>query len=167
MVKAPHSDEFKRIAVQKFFSRGNRSIKDLAQELGIGKSTLRTWVNLYNNCATTTGMTTSNKRPQDWTPEQRIKACFAYYALASEKQGEFLRKKGLHSAHLEEWRTLCVQALAAPGSTVAKTELSEASRKIKELESDLARKNKALAETSALLILKKKADLIWGKEEEK
>jgi len=38
--------------------------------------------------------------------------------------------------------------------------------KNKKLESELRRKDKALAEASALLILKKKANLIWGESED-
>ena len=40
--------------------------------------------------------------------------------------------------------------------------MSELRARNKELERDLNRKDKALAETTALLVLKKKADLIWG-----
>ena len=167
MTKIRHSEEFKRTAVQKYFSRGNSDFQSLAAELNVAKSTLWGWVNLYKNCATTTSMTTSAKRPQDWSPEQRIRACFEYEGLNAEQQGEFLRREGLHSSRIKEWRTLCLQALSKQASTVSKLELNEAHRKIKELERDLARKNSALAESSALLILKKKADLIWGSEEEK
>lgn len=47
----------------------------------------------------------------------------------------------------------------------SRAEMSELKAKIKELDRDLNRKNKALAETTALLVLKKKADLLWGNGE--
>lgn len=166
MVKSGYSEEFKRVAVQKYLSRGNRQVIDLATDLGVGTTTLWKWVKLYKNGATSTNMKELNKRPQDWSAEEKIRACFEYEGLETDKQGEFLRREGLHSNHLQEWKELWRQALSIQGNnTASRAELNEANRKIKELERDLSRKNSALAETSALLILKKKADLIWGSEE--
>jgi len=113
-------------------------------------------------------MKDTSKRPQDWTPDEKIQACFDYENLTTEQQGAFLRSKGLHSSHLLEWKKLCVSALSSKANDSApRHELNDAHRKIKELEGDLLRKDRALAETTALLVLKKKADLIWGGEEPK
>ena len=168
MASPSYSADFKRAAVQKYFNRGNRTLPALAAEIGVSKSALREWVILYKKYPTTTHMNTSSERPQDWTPEQKLKACREYENLTIDQQGEFLRRKGLHSNHIQEWQKLCLQALSTKNTnTASKTDLNDAQRKIKELELDLARKNHALAETSALLILKKKADLIWGSEDAK
>ena len=43
---------------------------------------------------------------------------------------------------------------------------SPEARRIRELEKELRRKDKALAETAALLVLKKKANAIWGDEDD-
>ena len=50
--------------------------------------------------------------------------------------------------------------------TKASKELREERKKNERLEKELARKDKALAETAALLVLRKKANAIWGTEEE-
>ena len=166
MVQPAYTREFKASAVQKCLTRGNRSIETLASELGTSKSSLWKWVEEYKKPVTIAGMKESNKRPQDWSSGEKIRACFEFESLSLEQQGEFLRRQGLHSDNLTAWKNLCLEALAINGSqTASRCELNDANRKIKELERDLNRKNRALAETSALLILKKKADLNWGIEE--
>jgi hypothetical protein len=88
--------------------------------------------------------------------------------LSEEERGAFLRRSGLHSDNLAEWKRTCVDALlSSREERASRVEVAEANRRIKELERELSRKDKALAEASALLILKKKADLIWGTTLEK
>jgi hypothetical protein len=83
--------------------------------------------------------------------------------------GEFLRRKGVHEAQLVEWRTQVTQgaiaALQGPSRRDRKAANLEA-RRVRDLERELARKEKALAEAAALLILKKKAQEIWGDEDD-
>ena len=168
MVQATYSVEFKKMAVQKYFSRGNRSLEDISQEMDLPKSTLYGWIKKYKKYAINTDMKNTAKRPQDWATDEKIKACFDYENLAIEQQGAFLRHHGLHSSHLVEWKRLCVSALSSKGNNnVPGSELNDAHRRIKDLERDLLRKDRALAETTALLVLKKKADLIWGNEDQK
>jgi transposase len=164
MLDRRYTEEFKKVAVQKYFSKGNRSLLDLCKEIGISRSSLRIWVQQYKKYANNSGMKDIPKRPQDWTAAEKIRALFEYENLSLEKQGEFLRSNGLHSSHVLEWKKLCISSLS---SKVNNTEVIEANRKIKELERDLSRKDKALSETAALLVLKKKADLIWGIEDPK
>ncbi len=74
-----------------------------------------------------------------------------------------MRTEGLHTQHLENWRNQFKMSLI-PGrkSATDRDELIKNRLRIKELEKDLGRKDRALAEATALLILKKKAELIWG-----
>ena len=168
MVQASYSVEFKKVAVQKYFSRGNRSLEDISTEIVVAKSTIYWWVQKHKKYAINANVKDIPKRPQDWAPDAKVQACFDYENLSAEQQGEFLRRKGLHSSHIFEWKKLCISALSSKRSdNVYRGELSDAHQKIKELERDLLRKDRALAETAALLVLKKKADLIWGSEEPK
>jgi transposase-like protein len=75
----------------------------------------------------------------------------------------FLRTKGIHAAVLDEWRQ---QALAGLRGTVEASKLQTESKQVRELKRELERKDKALAETAALLVLKKKAQAIWGDEDD-
>jgi hypothetical protein len=65
--------------------------------------------------------------------------------------------------HLEQWRREIIEAVDGKGSRRQK---AKDKRRVKELERELRRKEKALAETTALIVLKKKAQLIWGDPEE-
>lgn len=79
--------------------------------------------------------------------------------LEGEELGGFLRSEGIHLAELEQWRRIASQALAGPRRQAP-------SKELRQVKADLARKEKALAETAALLVLKKKVTEIWGDEVE-
>jgi transposase-like protein len=111
-----------------------------------------------------TNTTTKKKRPQDWTPGEKIAAVAEAAGLSDEELGAFLRRKGLHQAQLDAWRTAVVEALTSKPQRPPKS--SPEKRRVRELEKELRRKDKALAETAALLVLKKKAQSIWGDEDE-
>ncbi len=83
--------------------------------------------------------------------------------LSDDELGEFLRRKGLHEAHLEEWRRQTIEALAPRRR---RSKVSPEVKRIRELEKELLRKDKALAEAAALIVLKKKALAIWGDEDD-
>ena len=105
----------------------------------------------------------SNKtRPKNWPAERKLKTVQEYDALLDEDaQGRFLRERGLYSVDITRWREEMLQALGRkPNRKDPKNQ------RIKELESELRRKEKALAETAALLTLKKKARDIWGDSED-
>jgi transposase-like protein len=107
-----------------------------------------------------------HKRPKDWSPEEKLQAVLEASQLSEDELGAFLRKKGIHDIHLQQWRKEMISGLKN-GSThkKAKGKPPEAKR-IKELEKELNRKEKALAEAAALLVLKKKAQAIWGDEDD-
>jgi hypothetical protein len=103
------------------------------------------------------------QRPQDWSPAEKLRVVVESRSLTDEELGAFLRKEGLHQAQVEEWSAIAHSSLlASKGAKKASAE----SKRIRELERDLRRKEKALAEAAALLILKKKAQAIWGDEED-
>ena len=155
------SEEFSRAAVKKFQNRGSRQVLEIAKDLGVTPWSLYKWSRDY---ATEPAMKkTDPRRPQDRSPAEKLKAVIEFESLSADKRGELLRREGLHAEHIEGWKKT-MQAGLEPGnkSDGAKAELSELRARNKELERDLRRKDRALAETTALLVLKKKADLIWG-----
>lgn len=163
MEKQRYSPEFKKAAVEKFLIRGSRPVAAIVEELGIPYQTLWHW---KNDFAKVDGMKKSS-RPQDRSSAEKLKVLIEYEATAVERRGELLRRLGVHREHVEAWAEQVHTALrfGALGKHVARSERAEDRRRIKELEKDLRRKDSALAETTALLVLKKKADLIWGTEE--
>ena len=140
------------------------SAVELSQEVGIPQQTLSRWVKEYAILGGNGGGKMKGKRPEDWTAEEKLKAIVEYENLDEEQKGKYLREKGLHSIHLERWQQEFVEAYV---SVKKKTRGRDPRQKrIKELEKDLRRKEKALAETAALLVLKKKAQAIWGDPED-
>ena len=104
----------------------------------------------------------NTKRPENWPAEQKLKTVQEYDALPDEQsQGRFLRERGLYSVDIQRWREEMLQALGRkPDRKDPKNQ------RIKELESELRRKEKALAETAALLTLKEEAHDIWADSED-
>ena len=85
-----------------------------------------------------------------------------YEKLNEQDKGKYLREKGLHSVNIQQWEQQIIEGL--DGRKSRKKDPRD--KKIKALEWELARKEKALAETAALLVLKKKAQEIWGDPED-
>jgi hypothetical protein len=141
----------------------------LAEETGIPQPTLSRWLRGAASIPvvsrpkfpppSSASPSPAAKRPQDWSALERAQVVVEAGELTEAELGEFLRRRGLHREQLEEWRTALEEALTKPRSGNRPT--SEGKR-IKELERELARKEKALAEAAALLILKKKMEQYWA-----
>jgi transposase len=154
-----YSEEFKKSAVQKFHNRGSRNVAAVCSELGVSGSCLYKWVESHGKDS---GMK-KPRSPQDWSATEKLKAVIEFEGLPPEKQGEFLRTQGLHTDHIATWKKSMQAGLEpASRSPSERAAMSELKAENKELKRDLHRKDRALAETTALLVLKKKADLIWG-----
>jgi hypothetical protein len=152
------------------------SATQLAGETGVAQATLSRWLKVagtvapkmaHRNKQKTTP--TSTKRPHDLTAEQKVALVLEAAAVPEADLGAFLRRKGVHEAQLAEWRQQVTQgavaALRGPSKGDRKAANVEA-RRVRDLERELARKEKALAEAAALLVLKKKAQSIWGDEDD-
>jgi hypothetical protein len=103
-----------------------------------------------------------SRRPQDWSASEKFRAVLETNDLPEDELGEFLRSKGLHDAHLQEWRE---QAEAALDKNVS-TPDGKLKKEVKRLNREVRRKDKALAETAALLVLSKKLRALWEDEGE-
>jgi transposase len=108
-------------------------------------------------------MPRSKKRPQDFTADEKFQVVLEFESLSEENRGKFLRTNGLHSGTIESWKQTMQKSLVS--SKKSSKSNSEEKQKIRELERELNQKNKVIAETTALLVLKKKANSIWGTEE--
>lgn len=157
-----YPEEFKLKMVEKLAHPGGPSAQALAQETGVSQTTLSRWL---RQAGRVHGMgKKKSKRPGDWTAPEKLQVVLEAEGLSDEELGAFLRRKGLHQAHLERWRAAMHSALEGPSKK--RSGRSKEVRKIRELEKELRRKEKALAEASALLLLKKKAQALWGDEDD-
>ena len=103
-------------------------------------------------------------RPDDLPPVEKFRLVMEAARLSEEELGELLRRNGLHEAQLEEGRKKMEEALAGPKK--GRRRKSPEAKRVEQLERELNRKDKALAEVTALLVLKKKLDALLGDEDE-
>jgi transposase-like protein len=162
-VSQQRTEEFRRAAVEKFHSRGSRTVEEVGRVLGVSSWSLYQWSKRYGN----DDRMNNNRRPADRSAQEKLKAVIEFEGLEGDQRGEYLRRQGLHSDHIGAWKQHMEAGLQSGGGghEATRTERAQDKKKIKELEKELHRKDRALAETTALLVLKKKADLIWGSGE--
>ena len=157
-----YSNTFKETMVRRMTGPNAQSATSLASEFGIPQTTLSRWLRRYGTVDAGSKPMNAKKRPNNWRAEKKLEMLQEYDGLTDEEaRGRFLREKGLHSVDIERWRE---EILAALKQKPKRTDPRD--RHIKELEKELDRKEKALAETAALLTLKKNAQRIWGDDED-
>ncbi len=159
-----YSVEFREKVIEEGLHSG-KSLRVLAEENGIGYSALGKWLRDYRNSGVR-ALVKKEKRPQDWSVEERFAALLETAQLSEEEVGRWCREHGVHTHQLSRWRQ---DAMAGTDGKMAMTEQAETRRLREEnrsLKKELRRKDKALAETAALLVLKKKAEAIWGEPED-
>jgi transposase len=163
-----YPETFKQQMVRRLSGPGAISANALSKEVDVAQTTLSQWLREATKIGSMSKKKTSKpRRPQDWTAEEKLQAVMEASGLSEEELGAFLRSKGLHEAQLEQWRRkvseAASEALSRGGGSKART---AGSRRIRELERELRRKDKALAEAAALLVLKKKLAALWEDEDD-
>jgi transposase-like protein len=161
-----YSTERKAAAMQQMMPPHNTPIPELAAETGISAVTLYTW----RKQARVEGIAVpaDGKNPEKWSSEDKFAIVLEAAALNEAELAEYCRQKGLYVEQIEAWRKACLQANAnsAAQAKAQQEQTKQTRRHIKQLEQELRRKDKALAETAALLVLQKKAQAIWGDGED-
>ena len=166
----PYTAAFRNRMVAKLVGPHAMTATDLGHETGLAQATLSRWLKEASKLPPKTPHDydkepVKKKQPQEWTPEEKLQIVLEAASLSEGELGVLLRSKGIHDAILEEWRA---QALAGlRGTQVAsRVQKDRESREMRDLKRELRRKDKALAETAALIILKKKVQEIWGAEDD-
>jgi len=165
-MKKVYSKAFKAKMVQKMAIPGGISGYALAAETGVAQSTLSRWLHETHSVEgmSETKSWKTKKKPR--TSMEKLRLVVEASELSGAEFGAFLRREGVHEADLEEWRTAAAEALGPAKKRARAKQAKSETKRIRHLERDLRRKEKALAEVSALLILKKKVDALWGDEDD-
>lgn len=142
----PYTHEFRVEMVRRMTGPHSVTAKALARESGIAQSTLSVWLRDARSLVPVS--------KKERSPEEKLKLVLSGLGLEGEALGAFLRREGVHEVELRDWRKAMLSGLA--GGRPPPKAMSDA-RRIQQLERDLRRKDKALAEAAALVILKKKA----------
>lgn len=162
-----HSTEFQEQALSKARQRGTRSVQDVANDLNMPVGTLRKWINKSNRkhaVGSPAAQLLEDLPAQSWSPDQRLLALNQTHAMTPTQLHAWCREKGLFEHQLNAWGKAFCNA-TAPESREARAALRELQVKHDGLQRELHRKEKALAEAAALLVLQKKFQALWADEE--
>jgi transposase len=152
---ARYGQAFKDRAVARLLPPESASVEEVAREVGVGAQTLERW---------RSDALSMPARERAWTAPARLEAVIATAAMDEAARSAWCREHGVYPQQLAQWRENATQALAAPEEARASPlQTKQDRRRIKDLERELARKEKALAETAALLVLSRKLEAVFNK----
>jgi transposase len=142
----PYSAALKQRLVARLTGVNAVSAAQLARETGITQQNLSRWLSEARNLPF---VASSNVALCPWTVEQKARIIAQAAALAGDELSRYLENEGVRFTHFRRWR------LALEG---AGEESVGMAKRIGKLERELARKEKALAEAAALLVLRETMD---------
>jgi transposase-like protein len=160
-----YSEEIKEQVVRKMMPPNAMSVAQVSLDTTISQKTLYKWRNQYRKEGKAVPADPSN--PESWSGENKLAVVIETAALNNQELSEYCRRKGLYAEQGARWREAAIagnESHSVHNKTDQRTLLNERN-KSRNLEKDLRRKEKALAEAAALLILQKKSLSIWGEDE--
>lgn len=161
-----YSPEFKEAMLRRMLPPNNESIKKIAKEEGLSEQTLRNWRDKARKEGYAAPGTDAS--PDDWSTQDKFLIVVETASLNESELAEYARKKGLYVEQIKAWKDACMNANGGIAKEAARLnrELKDSQKERKMLEKELQRKEKALAEAAALLVLSKKANAIWEDPED-
>lgn len=161
-----HNKEMKHKILQRMMPPNNESVSQIARDSGLSETTLYKWKKAAR--AQGIAMPGGEMETERWSTRDKFSIVVETATLSEIELSEYCRAKGLYVEQVEAWRDACMQANGgvAEQATKLQKELRTKEQEVKALSRELQRKESALAETAALLVLRKKAQAIWGDQEE-
>ncbi len=161
-----YSKELKQSIVAKMLPPNNQSLSQIQQETGIPEGTLKKWrMELRDKgFAAPAG----EQKTDQWSTRDKFLIVVETATLSEIEIAEYCRKKGLYVEQIKSWQDNCMQANGGVAQELALSQRreKEKDKELKQVKKELQRKESALAETAALLVLRKKAEAIWGSPDE-
>src|SRR5690606_12942553 len=162
-----YSESFKRKMVQRMSGPHAASATWLAKGTGVAQATLPCWLLQARTIGAMPKDDRDTPKPDPLrkgrSAEEKMRLVLEASRLSEDELGAFLRREGLHEADLDAWRDAMMSGLKPAPSKHAR---SHEVRRVRELEKELRRKDKALAEAAALLVLQKKVQALWEDEDD-
>ena len=156
-----YSDEFRHRVVAEVLPPKSRPVVEVSEEHGISSWSLYRWKKAVKNGTLDHGAMKPSERPL----AEKLSLLLEGTRVAEDQRGEWLRGRGLHSEHLSLYEQE-IRDVMTEKEKRQREEIELLRKHTKRLERELSRKDKALAEMAALMALKKKLDLLYGKEDE-
>ena len=160
-----YSEERKQTILSKLLPPLSLSVAEVSRSEGIGLQTLYNW----RAQAREQGhpMPSNHKTPDDWSSETKLATIIETATLSESELSEYCRSKGLYVEQIKAWRDALQGFSSSKQQSLKDKRQQQSDRKqIKQLTRELARKEKALAETAALLVLRKKLEAFWEEHED-
>lgn len=161
-----YSSERKEAVVKKLLPPQALSVAELSRQEGISEVTLYTW--RKEAMAGGDVVSGSGKRVSKWSAEAKLAVVVETAPLTEIELSAYCRAKGVYPEQVKAWRQACLdgQATAQQQAHQDQVRTKADKKRIRELERELHRKEKALAEAAALLVLRKKLNALWGDDGE-
>ncbi len=161
-----YTEEFKESLLKRLEQPTTDTVKSLSEELEIPRPTIYEWIK--KSKSKNDDNKTKYKSRSKWTSEDKFQIVLETSTLNETELAEYCRRKGIFVDEVKTWRKQCLNANEeiSEDPNKLKDSLKEEQKRNKDLQRELTRKEKALAETAALLVLRKKAQAIWGEQEE-
>ena len=161
-----HSKERKEAILNKVLSNPNKSIREIAAEEDIAKTTLYSWLQKFKDNGHK--VKSRSTKQNNLNSEEKFMHVLATSSLDEQALNAYCREQGFYPQDITAWKSSCLNANATTEELrrIAKAEAREDKKRIQALEKELKRKEKALAETAALLVLRKKLNALYSSEEE-
>jgi transposase len=155
---ARYGEAFRNRTVARLLPPESADVGAVAKEIGVSVQTLERWREQAQS---------RPARGRAWTAGARLEAVITTAAMDEAGKSAWCREHGVFPAELDHWRLSATTALAEPEEARASPQATRTDKKrIKELERELLRKERALAEAAALLVLSKKVAAIFNKGED-
>jgi len=161
-----YSIEFKEAAVQKMMPPSAMPVRSISKETGVSDVTLYKWRKEFRDKGF--AVPGDDSRPDSWSAQDKLAVVIETAALNESELAKYCREKGLYAEQVTGWRESALKGYERDEQLQQQQASSrkEDRREIKKLKSEVRRKDKALAETAALLVLSKKSQAIWGDPED-
>jgi len=156
-----YSRSIKVSILRRVLPPNNESIAKVSQEMGLNDQTIRNWIKQ----ASEGQLLSEETSPRFINAQEKYLLIKEAASISEADKGTFLRERGLHSEHLTLWDQE-LREMMNQKQDLKNQEVKVLKKRVIELEKELHRKEKALAEAAALLILKKKFENVMMESED-
>lgn len=159
-----YSEERKAAVLKKLLPPVNRTVVSVATEEGIADVTLYNWLKQCRQ----RGVPVPGNRPigEDWSPDAKLAVVIETATMSEAELSAYCREKGLYPEQVQRWKEACLQGAGMQENRekAAQKQQKDSRKTIKKLKAEVRRKDRALAETTSLLVLSKKLEALYGED---
>ena len=158
-----YSEQFREQILKRMLAPEFATVPQLHEETGINKNTLHTWRSKWRREGLLVEQTSKGTQGKSPSAQEKFRIVVETAQLNEAELSAYCRERGFYPEQVKQWQQACISSVEQPSQPQQPAQkVSELSKENRRLQSELKRKEKALAEAVALLVLSKKAQAIWG-----